>query len=248
MTRLLKLVLLLFLWGCSSSVPTLKKADYYFEQGMKALEKKRCLKAIEEFERVVNNYPGSSLVADAQYYLGEAHFCNHDYVQAVFEYQRLLDIYPSSQWADKAQFQIGESFYKQLRRSELDQKETYESLTYFRQFIDDNPDSPMVSLARERIVECRSRLAKKQYLAARLYHKQGHLESALITYKEVLLNFPDTPWYCETLMQMGAVARSQENPTQARVYWKEVLQECSDERLKKKVKEQLDKLEPARGD
>ena len=235
--------LLTLLWGCSSSVPTLKKAEYYFERGQLALGKERCAKAIEEFQRLVTNFPGSSLVPDAQFYLAEAHYCSEDYVQAVFEYERLMNTYPSCKWIDDAQFRIAEAYYEQLRRAELDQQETYESLNYFRRFIDDNPDSPLVAVARERIVECRTRLAQKRYLGAQLYHKQGHLEAAAITYRDLLRDFPDTPYYYETLVRLGEIAHKRKDLKEARTYWAEVERDGEDEKLVQQVKKLLDELE-----
>ena len=242
------LVALALLWGCGPRVVALKGARFYYEKGATDLEKGRCLNAIEAFQTIVNNFPGDSLVADAQYYLAEAYFCHQDYIEAIFEYQRLLDTYPSSQWADEAQFQIGEAYFEQLRRPELDQKETLEALTYFRRFIDDNPDSPLVPRARERIVQCRSRLAEKVFLGAWLYHKQGRLEAAAMTYEDVLRGYPDTPWYCKALANLGEIAYEQGDQERARGYWEEVVRYCEDERLARDARAGLEKLEKSRGD
>ncbi len=231
------------LGGCASSQTRLKGAEYYLEEGKKSLDKKRCLKSIESFQRVVNNFPGSSIIADAQYYLAESYFCNQDYIEAVFEYQRLVDIYPSSQWLDEAQFQIGESHYRQLRRAELDQKETRDALVYFRQFIDDNPTSPLVPKARERIVDCRSRLAKKLYQAADLYHRQKHLVAAKLTYNDLILSYPDTPWYYNAIARLGEVYMVEGEERRARAFWDEVLLDSSDAKLKEKVQELIDKAD-----
>ena len=238
---------LLFLCSCGSTVPPLKKAEFYFEEGMRALEKKRCLEAAESFQVVVNNYPGSSLVADAQYYLAEAHFCAEDYISAVFEYEKLLETYPASEWLDEAQFKIGEAYFRQMRPAVYDQKETLEALTYFRRFIDENPGSPMIAPARERIVDCRSRLAEKRFLGARLYHKQGHLEAATMGYRMVVRDFPDTPWYHEALAQLGRIAQKQGDLTRARLDWEEVLRDSEDAKLKTRAQKWLEELERARG-
>ena len=237
------------LWGCASSgITSLKSAEFYFDEGMKALEAGRCTKAAENFQRIVTNYPGFHLVADAQYHLAEAHLCNRDYMSAIVGYQRVMDVYLSSKWVEQAQFKIAESYFEQLRRSELDQTETYEALVRFRAFIEDNPDSPLVEDARRRISSCRSRLAKKQYLNADLYFRQNHLEAAAITFKQVMRNYSDTQWYYKALARMGEIALRQEDPRQARTYWEEVLEEGNeDEKLKQKVRVQLKELELAQG-
>ncbi len=250
-TRVLELILLLaagLAWGCSSKqATTLKGDEVYFAEGQKALQKKRYLEAVEKFQRLVSNYPGSPLVADAQYYLAEAYFRSEDYVNAVFEYQRLVDAYPASQWLDEAQFQIAESYFRQRRRPELDQKETDEALTHFRLFLEDHPDSPLVEEARQRIAACRGQLAHKIYLNARLYHRQGYLEAAAMIYQQVMQDFPDTEWYYEALAQLGEVALEKKDPAQARSCWEEVARDTEDEELRARVKKRLAEEIPGTG-
>lgn len=242
-------IMALALTHCASSQSArLKGADAYFEEGKKALERKRCVEAVEKFQRLVNNFPGSSRVPDAQYYLAKAYSCSGDHVSAIFEYQRLLDTYPSSQWLDDAQYQIAESYYKQVRRPELDQKETQEALNYFRIFIEDNPGSPLVEQARERIADCRSRLAEKQFQSGRLYHRRGYLDAARMTYEDVLRSFPDTPWYYRTLLRLGEIAEAQGEPEQAKIYWAEVVRDSEEEKVRQQAQEGLMELREAGGE
>jgi outer membrane protein assembly factor BamD len=231
-----------YLGACASTPEKLQGADYYFDEGQKALEKKRCIEASEHFQRLVSNFPGSQHVTEAQYNLAESFYCGHDYVNAAFEYQRLIDIYPASQWADQAQFKIGESYYNQARRAELDQKETFEALTAFRNFIEDNPSSPLVATARERIVECRNRLAKKLFKSAYLYQRQGYPEAALISFQDVLRDYSDTIWYYHTLFHLGEIEQASGNTDKAVQHWKEVLQDSGDEDLKKDTQKAISQL------
>ena len=237
----------LYLTACASTPEKLQGADYYYAEGQKAYEKKRCVEASEHFQRLVSNFPGSQRVTESQYMLAESYFCSEDYVNAAFEYQRLIDIYPASNWASEAQFKIGESFFEQMRRPELDQKETYEALTAFRNFIEDNPESPLVQTARERIRSCRENLAEKIYLGAYLYHKQGYSEAARMSFQDVLRDYPDTAWYYYTLFRLGELAREKADTDLAAQYWQEVLQGSEDADLKKEVQEALTQLDLSAG-
>ena len=219
----------------------LRGVEYYHQEGMKALERKRYLQAVDMFQRVVSNFPGSALVAEAQFHLAEAYFGMEDFVNAVFEYQRLVDSYPHSGYLERAQFQIAESHFMQMRSPEHDQKETYEALTHFRRFIEDNPQSPLLEEARSRVAACRSQLAKKQYLAGRFYQKQGFIEAANICYGDLLLTYPDTRWYCWGKAMLGEIARSEEDLEGARAHWSEVMEECEEEELRGKVEKWLGK-------
>ena len=243
------LALAMVIWACGgpASQSPLKGADFYYEEGMRDLEKKKYLRAQEKLQRVVSNFPGSPRVAAAQFHLGEAYFGMKDYVSAIFEYQRVVDAYSNSRWVARAQFQIGESYYRQMRRPELDQTETYQALSHFRGFLDDHPESPLVDEAGQRIVACRSRLAKKAFLSAGLYHRQGYLESARISYEEVVRGFPDTPWYLAAKAELGDIARREGDPDKARSYWEEVADQTEDEKLKRRVTKWLLELEASGG-
>ena len=229
--------------GCAGKKEEpLRGVEYYHQEGMKAFERKRYLKAVEMFQRVVSNFPGSALIDEAQFHLAEAYFGMEDFVNAVFEYQRLLDSYPHSGFVERAQFQIAESHFMQMRSPEHDQKETYEALTHFRRFLEDNPESPLLEEARNRIVSCRSQLAKKQYLAGRHYQKQNHFEAARICYGDLLLTYPDTRWYFWGQAMLGDIARHEGNLDSARTHWREVLEQCKDEELREMVEKWLEEV------
>jgi outer membrane protein assembly factor BamD len=244
----LPLVALLFVVSCASKgPPELRGADFYFEEGENDFKRHRYLQAVESFQRIVSNFPGHARVAEAQYYLAESYYGMEEYVNAAFEYERVVDTYPSSVWRDDAQYKIGESYFEQSRRAELDQRETYEALTAYRRFIEDNPGSPLVVNARERIAEGRARLAKKQFLAGRLYQNQGHQAAARMTYEQMLNTYPETPWYWQGLAQLGFIARNEGKIDEARGRWQEVLQSADsakvDVDLLKEVREWLAELD-----
>ena len=233
---LLWLMALLASCGGQNQARNLRGAQYSFDEGQRALERKRYFEAVEHFQRVVSNFPGSVLICDAQFFLAKAYFQMEDYVNAVFEYERLVDAYPTCRWSAKAQFQTAESYFIQMRRPELDQQETHEALRHFYRFIDDNPGSPLVGDARERIAACRERLAEKQFKSAHLYRRQGFLEAARITYELLLREYPDVSWiYYRGMAQLGDVERRDSNIDKARFYWDQVIDECEDEELRRDV-------------
>ena len=224
--------------GCAGkAAEQLQGADYYFDEGMEDFEKGRYLKAVDNLQRVVGNYPGYAEVAEAQYYLAESYFQMEEFVSAVFEYERLVDTYPSSPRRIEAEYKIGESYFEQSRRPELDQAETYQALTAYRRFIEDNPGSPLAADAEGRIRECRARLAKKDYLAARLYDRQGHLDAAKMTYEQMVRAYPDTDWYWHGLASIGRIHSRQGRPEEARDLWEQVLSGAGDEKLLEDVRE-----------
>ena len=47
----------LYLTACASTPEKLQGADYYYVEGQKAYDKKRCVEASEHFQRLVSNFP-----------------------------------------------------------------------------------------------------------------------------------------------------------------------------------------------
>jgi tol-pal system protein YbgF len=63
--------------------------------------------AVLDFLDFMAKYPKHPLVANAQYWIGEAYYVQHDYRQAQTEFQKVLDIAPGSAKASDALLKIG---------------------------------------------------------------------------------------------------------------------------------------------
>jgi tol-pal system protein YbgF len=63
--------------------------------------------AVLDFLDFIAKYPKHPLVANAQYWIGEAYYVQHDFRQAQAEFQKVLDIAPGSAKAADALLKIG---------------------------------------------------------------------------------------------------------------------------------------------
>ncbi|HJS88957.1 MAG TPA: tol-pal system protein YbgF [Steroidobacteraceae bacterium] len=63
--------------------------------------------AISGFQDFLNQYPASPLAPNAEYWLGEAHYVNHDFAAAESAFQAVLDKWPSSSKAPDAMLDLG---------------------------------------------------------------------------------------------------------------------------------------------
>jgi outer membrane protein assembly factor BamD len=178
--------------GCGHDKYRHPSAERYYEAGNKALLKRKCWQAQQLFQNLLSDFPGSHLVDDAQYSLGQAYFCSKDYVTAIFEYERLINEFPTSPFVDEARYQIGICYYRQSRGIHHDQDDTWKAIREFRRFAEDFPNSERVSDAEERIQELRNKLAAKKLMVAKSYLKWENLPS-VVRYCEIILNeFEDT--------------------------------------------------------
>ncbi|MBI3625322.1 MAG: tol-pal system protein YbgF [Candidatus Rokubacteria bacterium] len=66
--------------------------------------------AVLEFTDFIARYPQHALVANAQFWIGEAYYLQHDFRQALAEYQKVVDLDGKGSKAAEALFKIGLCF------------------------------------------------------------------------------------------------------------------------------------------
>jgi tol-pal system protein YbgF len=99
------------------------------------------------FRTYVNNYPRTSLAANAQYWLAESLFSQKQYAQAADEFSVVLREHADSPKAASALFKQGEAY--------LQLNETKQATAVLCELISKYPKTREARLARERNVRCR---------------------------------------------------------------------------------------------
>ena len=178
--------------GCAQKKYRRLSPEVYFKDAQEALDNKKCYDAELLFRNMLSDFPGSHLSDEAQFGLGKAFQCQKDYVTAIFEYERLLNEYPVSPYAAEARFQIGECYYQDARDIHHDQDETHKAIREFARFIEDYPQSDLVSQAEERIKALRNQLARKEVMIAYDYILWKYYTSAKLYAEGILKEYPDT--------------------------------------------------------
>lgn len=210
--------------GCASS--SLRKAELTpeerYKQAFRLLEKGEYERAIEAFQVLIYSFPGSEIVDKAQYGLAESYFGLKDYLSAAMEYEQLVEHYPSSPLADDAQFKVALCYFRQSPKPSLDQEDTRKALEAFYRFMEDYPDSPLVPDAQTGIKDCRTKLAEKQYLNAKLYLKLKQYNAAQLYFEDILTRFPDTQWAMPAQFGMGVALLKQKKLDEALMAFQKV--------------------------
>jgi len=228
---------------CASSKKTELSAKDHYQLASEYLAKKDYVKAIEEFQTLVYNFPGSEWVDDGQYGLAESYFLSADYVNALFEYERIVSDFSMSPLVEKAQFKIAMCYFDQSLDAHLDQENTYQAIEAFITFLEDYPNSSLVKEARAKYAVCRARLAEKAYKNGELYLKRNYYEAALLYFREVLDHYGDTPWVHHAQFGIGSTFLKQGKMEEARKAFEKVVQNGTDARLKRKATQKLKDIE-----
>lgn len=178
--------------SCSSTKPGAEEIQSQFDRAKQFLEKKRYLRAQEEFNNVAIRSLHTELGDDAQFYLAESYFLNEEYVLAIAEYDRLIRRMGFSEFVQKARWRVCQCYVEQSPKYFHEQSSTERALSKLQEFLDDYPNSEFNEEALNTISEMRNKLATKLYESGRLYIKMQEYESAIITYKDLLTKFYDT--------------------------------------------------------
>jgi outer membrane protein assembly factor BamD len=178
----------------SSNITQNLSAEERFDAGKKKFDEGDYLDAINEFEIVKLQFPGSAVADDAQYYLAESHFKREEFLLAAEEYQALKRNMPASPFVPLVQYKTAMCYYSLSPRSALDQRYTARAIDEFQTFIEYNPTHELVPDAEAKIKELNMRLSQKLYETALLYMKMEYYKAAVVYFNDVVEKYHDTPY------------------------------------------------------
>ncbi len=167
-------------------------------------EKNKFLESSEEFQKVIYNYPGETIVDTAQYYLALSYMYDEQFQLAAVEFDRLVRSYPRSPFVTESHYRIGYCYFHSApKHYGLDQTELVRSIKLIESFILDFPESEWVAEARQTLVGANTRLSAKDYKAAVQYTRIRAWESALIYFQRVIDLHPTSEHAGPSLLGKG---------------------------------------------
>jgi len=230
--------------ACGPKRTHLLTCEEYYQRGINALEKKKWLKAQENFEKITMNFPGCDLVDDAQYMLGETYFRQDKFIEAQFEFRRVVEDFRQSDRTEDAQFKMALCSHRQALPAALDQTATQDAIYRFQQYLEDNPSGRWAGEARRYILENRKKLAQKDFNTAQFYARQGYNEGALIYLDHVIAEYPDTGEWLERARFLKATILAQRGQTQeALTLLRAINLDALPGKVQKKVRETTARIE-----
>ena len=237
------IVIYLLSVGCSSHRMNEElDAEDRYKVGKRLLDEGDCLEAIQEFQKVIFNFPGSDYVDDAEYGLGMAHYCVKEYALAASEFRRLLRDYPLSPYADDAQYMLGMCYFDQSMPTSLDQEFTQKAIESFQKLLEDFPESELVDQARETLRLSRDKLAKKDLDTGRLYLRLEYFQAAVLSFEGVLSQYPDSKWAAEAQYCLGEVYRKQKEYNRALTAFEKVVANYPTEKVAEKAMKRIQEI------
>lgn len=184
----------LLLVGCSSSdVVENPDASQRFRMGMKEYEDENYLEALNQFEVIRLQFPGSSVADSARYYTGMCRFNREEYLLATYEFNQLIQGgRRASPLAPDAYYMFSQCYYHMSPKVQLDQTNTHRAIDALQSFVEQYPSHPKAPTVEKQILELTNKLAEKEYDTAILYEKMENNEAALIYFSTVADRYYNT--------------------------------------------------------
>lgn len=187
--------ILLLMIGCSATVDTSKfNSDQYFEYAMKLYNDEDYEQALQEFQTVLLQFPGSAVSDDAEFYVGMTYYKRKQYLLGAYEFSKLVRNMPASPFVPQAQFMLAECYYQLSPSYQLDQTYTKKAIEEFQAFVDFFPSNEKVEEAENKIKELTKKLAEKEYNSALIYEKMEYQLAAIDYYGDVADTYHDTKY------------------------------------------------------
>jgi len=215
-----------------------------YENAMKYIrrdpEKARLL-----FKEIGQLFPDSIYANKAKLGIGDSYYRERDaasLVMAATEYQEYVNLYPYSPDAVYAKYQVGMCYYKQIKKPERDQTNTFTTIKAFEGVIQQYPGTPEAEQARKKIDECRQVLARHYFQIGYYNYLMKSLDGALARFKQVMDEYPDFSGNDKLFFYTGKTYAAKQDDESALSFFQRLVGSHAKSKYAKKAQRQIDKL------
>jgi len=189
------------LFSCSKHQKLLKSEDneLKYQRAMEYYEKGDYYRALQVFDQLIPIYRGTAQSEELLFKYAYAYYYEREYVMASYYFNRFTATFPRSEFTEEAAFMSAYCKYLDSPRFSLDQTVTREAINEFQVFINRFPYGEKAKEATTLIDEMRMKLQQKDYSIADLYMKIEDYQAAIVSYRNVMKDYPDTE-YREDIM------------------------------------------------
>ncbi|MEK6612507.1 MAG: outer membrane protein assembly factor BamD [Gemmatimonadota bacterium] len=204
-------VLLAALAACA---PAFKPAKFptstrLFEASLERLQKKKWDDAVTGFEKLTLDLSSrDSLLPLAHFYLARARTGRAEHLLAAQEYTKLAESFGDDSLADDAMFESGKSYSRLWRRPALDPQYGQLAQVQYRLTLTLYPDSPRKGEAEAELKRLDEWFATKDFDTGDSYFRRRAYDSAIIYYRDIVKNYPNTDRARQAMIRMVQAFRS----------------------------------------
>lgn len=179
-----------------------------YEVGMKKYRAGKYDDAATAFERLTLDLPTrDTLLPLSHWYLGWSRLKRDERLLAAQAFIRLAEAVPNDTLADDALLMSGRSYRGLWKRPSLDPQYGLLAQTQFRLLIGVYPQSALVDSANAELRRLDEMFAAKDYETGMHYKRRKAFDSAIIFFKDVVKNYPETDKARQAMLRMVEIYR-----------------------------------------
>lgn len=189
------LSLVLLLGGCARAfnVRSYPSSELLYKEGLARMEREKWDDAIAAFEKLTLDLPArDTLLPRAHWYLGVSRLKTRERLLAAQSFIRLNEQFPEDTLADDALFKAAKAYTELWRKPELDPEYGIQAQTQFRLLLGLYPSSTLADSVTKELKRLDEWFANKDYTTGMHYIKRRAYDSAIIYFKDVVKNWPET--------------------------------------------------------
>jgi outer membrane protein assembly factor BamD len=165
-----------------------------YEAAIKFYNEGKYMKAYPLFEELVTIYRGTAKAEQLYYMYAYCDYNMKDYLLAAHRFSTFAKTFPTSKYVEECLFMSALCNYHISPKFSLDQADTYQALEKMELFITKYPKSAKLDTCHQLIDILRAKLEKKSYEIAKQYLKTEDFKGAIVAFKNLLIDFPDTKY------------------------------------------------------
>jgi outer membrane protein assembly factor BamD len=204
-------VLLVALAACAPSFNPTKftSTERLFVASLQKLQKHKYEDAKLGFDKLTLDLSSrDSLLPLAHWYLAQAHTGALEHLLAAQEYSKLAETFAEDSLAPAALFESGRSYSRMWRRPALDPQYGQLAQVQYRLLLALYPDSKWRKDAEAELKRLEEWFAAKDYDTGYAYFRRKAFDSAIIYFRDVVKNWPNTDKARQAMIRMVQAYRS----------------------------------------
>ena len=180
-----------------------------YKASVERVQKKKWSDAVTGFEKLTLDLPArDTLLSTAHWYLAKAYTGRSEYLLAAQEFTKLAENFADDSLADDALYQSGRSYARLWRRPSLDPQYGQLAQVQYRLMVTLYPDSPLQKDADAELKRLDEWFATKDFETGEGYYRRKAFDSAIIYYRDVVKNYPNTDRARQAMIRMVRAYRS----------------------------------------
>ncbi len=154
------------------------------------------------FEELMGLYRGTEKLEKTMFHYAKSKFKNAEFITSAYYFQEFVLQYPLGKYTEEATYLIAMSHYGMSNVHYLDQSDTYKAIEFMQLYLQRYPGGKYSSEAEKYIEEMRLKLAYKAFRLADLYYRMENYKSAVVAFKNVLADHPQSPYREEAAFKL----------------------------------------------